>query len=135
MVQGLDLGGFSTDDAGLVLFAVTEKRTRCRPERSRSRSTRTVMVPVTDRNGNTRYVAQVIYEPVKYQHGNGMGFYYGGSDPSMLHYIEHVKCRNGYPSAITGAAQKLFAWLGPPSLSSTTTKSRWCSSTNRVWNW
>ena len=46
--------------------------------------------------------AQVIYEPVKYQHGNGMTFYYGGSDPSMLHYIEHVKCRNGYPSDITG---------------------------------
>ena len=46
--------------------------------------------------------AQVIYEPVKYQYGNGMTFYYGGSDPSMLHYIEHVKCRNGYPSDITG---------------------------------
>ena len=46
--------------------------------------------------------AQVIYQPVQYQHGNGMTYYYGGSDPSMNHYIEHVKCRNGYPSDITG---------------------------------
>jgi hypothetical protein len=46
--------------------------------------------------------AQVIYEPVEYQHTNGMTYYYGGNDPSMKHYIEHVKCRNGYPSAITG---------------------------------
>ena len=48
--------------------------------------------------------AQVIYAPVQYQYSNGMTYYYGGNDPSMLHYIEHVKCRNGYPSAITGAA-------------------------------
>ena len=46
--------------------------------------------------------AQVIYEPVEYQHGDGMTYYYGGNDPAMKHYIEHVKCRNGYPSAITG---------------------------------
>ena len=46
--------------------------------------------------------AQVIYEPVQYQHSNGMTYYYGGNDPGMKHYIEHVKCRNGYPSAITG---------------------------------
>ena len=46
--------------------------------------------------------AQVIYEPVQYQYTNGMTYYYGGNDPSMHHYIEHVKCRNGYPSAITG---------------------------------
>ena len=46
--------------------------------------------------------AQVIYEAVQYQHTNGMTYYYGGNDPAMKGYIEHVKCRNGYPSAITG---------------------------------
>ena len=47
--------------------------------------------------------AQVIYMPVQYQYSNGgMTYYYGGNDPSMLGYIEHVKCRNGYPSAVTG---------------------------------
>lgn len=46
--------------------------------------------------------AQVIYQPVQYQYSNGVTYYYGGNDPSMHHYIEHVKCRNGYPSAITG---------------------------------
>ena len=46
--------------------------------------------------------AQVIYTPVQYQYSNGMTYYYGGNDPSMLGYIEHVKCRNGYPSAVTG---------------------------------
>ena len=46
--------------------------------------------------------AQVVYAPVQYQYSNGMSYYYGGNDPSMLGYIEHVKCRNGYPSAITG---------------------------------
>lgn len=46
--------------------------------------------------------AQVIYQPVQHQYSNGMTYYYGGNDPSMLHYIEHVKCRNGYPSEITG---------------------------------
>jgi hypothetical protein len=46
--------------------------------------------------------AQVIYAPVQYQHSNGMSYYYGGNDPSMLSYIEHVKCRNGYGNAITG---------------------------------
>ena len=46
--------------------------------------------------------AQVIYEPVQYQFSNGMTYYYGGNDPSMHHYIEHVKCRNGYPSEVTG---------------------------------
>ena len=45
--------------------------------------------------------AQVIYAPVQYQYTNGVTYYYGGSDPSMNHYIEHVKCRNGYPSDIT----------------------------------
>src|SRR5688572_17899838 len=44
--------------------------------------------------------AQVIYAPVQYQYTNGMTYYYGGNDPSMLSYIEHVKCRNGYPSAV-----------------------------------
>jgi hypothetical protein len=46
--------------------------------------------------------AQVIYAPVQYQYTNGMTYYYGGTDPSMNHYIEHVKCRHGYPSEITG---------------------------------
>jgi hypothetical protein len=46
--------------------------------------------------------AQVFFEPVQYQHTNGMTYYYGGNDPSMKDYIEHVKCRNGYPSAVTG---------------------------------
>ena len=46
--------------------------------------------------------AQVIYSPVQYQFSNGMTYYYGGNDPSMLGYIEHVKCRNGYGSAISG---------------------------------
>ena len=46
--------------------------------------------------------AQVIYQPVQHQYSNGMTYYYGGNDPSMQHYIEHVKCRNGYPSEITG---------------------------------
>ena len=46
--------------------------------------------------------AQVIYAPVQYQYTNGMTYYYGGNDPSMLGYIEHVKCRNGYPSTVTG---------------------------------
>lgn len=46
--------------------------------------------------------AQTIYAPVQYQYTNGVTYYYGGSDPSMHHYIEHVKCRNGYPSEITG---------------------------------
>lgn len=46
--------------------------------------------------------AQVIYAPVQYQYTNGVTYYYGGTDPSMHHYIEHVKCRNGYPSEITG---------------------------------
>ena len=46
--------------------------------------------------------AQVIYAPVQYQFSTGMSYYYGGNDPSMLSYIEHVKCRNGYPSTITG---------------------------------
>ena len=46
--------------------------------------------------------AQVIYAPVQYQYTNGVTYYYGGSDASMHHYIEHVKCRNGYPSEITG---------------------------------
>lgn len=46
--------------------------------------------------------AQVVYMPVQHQYSNGMTYYYGGNDPSMLRYIEHVKCRNGYPSTITG---------------------------------
>ena len=46
--------------------------------------------------------AQVIYAPVQYQYTNGVTYYYGGNDPSMLDYIEHVKCRNGYPSDIAG---------------------------------
>ena len=46
--------------------------------------------------------AQVIYQPVQCQYTNGMTYFYGGNDPSMHHYIEHVKCRNGFPSSITG---------------------------------
>ena len=46
--------------------------------------------------------AQVIYAPVQYQYTNGVTYYYGGNDPSMLGYIEHVKCRNGYPSDVVG---------------------------------
>lgn len=46
--------------------------------------------------------AQVIYEPVQYQHAGAPTVYYAGSDRGMLHYIEHVKCRNGFPSGITG---------------------------------
>ena len=46
--------------------------------------------------------AQVIYAPVQYQYTNGITYYYGGNDPSMFGYIEHVKCRNGYPSSVSG---------------------------------
>jgi hypothetical protein len=46
--------------------------------------------------------AQVIYAPVQYQYTNGITYYYGGNDPSMLDYIERVKCRNGYPSDVSG---------------------------------
>ena len=46
--------------------------------------------------------AQVIYAPVQYQYTNGITYYYGGNDPSMFGYIEHVKCRNGYPSTVSG---------------------------------
>ena len=46
--------------------------------------------------------AQVIYAPVQYQYTNGVTYYYGGSDASMNHYIEHVKCRLGHPNEITG---------------------------------
>jgi hypothetical protein len=47
--------------------------------------------------------AQVIYQPLQYQYSNDVTYYYGGNDPSMHSYIEHVKCRNGFPSAITGS--------------------------------
>jgi hypothetical protein len=56
--------------------------------------------------------AQVIYAPVQYQYTNGMTYYYGGNDPSMLSYIEHVKCRNGYPSAVASHYSNLRHTLG-----------------------
>lgn len=46
--------------------------------------------------------AQVIYMPVQVQHGTDMKYYYGGTDPGMHHYADHVACRNGYPNAHTG---------------------------------
>lgn len=47
--------------------------------------------------------AQIIYEPVQFQHVHPSGFtyYYGGSDPIQHEYAEHVACRNGYPSEHT----------------------------------
>jgi hypothetical protein len=47
--------------------------------------------------------AQIIYEPVQYQHTHPSGFtyYYGGSNPDMHHYAQDVACRNGYPSGHT----------------------------------
>jgi hypothetical protein len=56
--------------------------------------------------------AQVIYAPVQYQYTNGVTYYYGGSDASMNHYIEHVKCRNGYPSEISGGYNHLRCTMG-----------------------
>jgi hypothetical protein len=46
--------------------------------------------------------AQVIYEPVQYQYTNEVTYYYGGNNPLMHQHIEMVKCRDGYPSSITG---------------------------------
>lgn len=38
--------------------------------------------------------AQVIYEPVQYQHGERHSFYYGGSDASVLAFANRQSCRN-----------------------------------------
>ena len=42
--------------------------------------------------------AQVIYEPVRYQYGAEMKYYYGGNDAHAHHYADRVLCRNGFPS-------------------------------------
>ena len=57
--------------------------------------------------------AQTIYEPVQYQYGNEMKYYYGGSNPSMHAYAERVACRNGYPSHLSYAGySSLYGTLG-----------------------
>jgi hypothetical protein len=45
--------------------------------------------------------AQTMYEPVRYQYGDAMKYYYGGSDPSIHAYADRVACRNGYPSSMS----------------------------------
>ena len=56
--------------------------------------------------------AQVIYEPVRYQYGEAMKYYYGGSDPMMHDYADRVACRNGYPSSMMNSYTSLHMTLG-----------------------
>ncbi len=35
--------------------------------------------------------AQIIYEPVRYQYGDGDPYYYGGSDPSVIGHAEQLR--------------------------------------------
>lgn len=56
--------------------------------------------------------AQVIYEPVRYQHGETMKYYYGGSNPAMHDYADRVACRNGYPSSGCGTYTSLYMTVG-----------------------
>ena len=56
--------------------------------------------------------AQVIYEPVRYQYGHGMKYYYGGTNASMHAYADEVLCRNGYPSSHSPRHTGLHDTLG-----------------------
>ena len=56
--------------------------------------------------------AQVIYEPVRYQYGDAMKYYYGG-DNAMAHaYADRVACRNGYPSSMCDRYTSLYLTVG-----------------------
>lgn len=56
--------------------------------------------------------AQVIYEPVQYQYGEAMKYYYGGSNPGMHAYADRVACRNGYPSSMLNSYSSLYNTVG-----------------------
>ena len=56
--------------------------------------------------------AQVIYEPVQYQYGAEMKYYYGGSDPGAFAYADRVLCRNGFPTAANPHYTSLYNTLG-----------------------
>ena len=56
--------------------------------------------------------AQVFYEPVRYQYGESLKYYYGGNDPAMFGYAERVACRNGYPSSMLNSYTSLHNTLG-----------------------
>ena len=56
--------------------------------------------------------AQVIYEPVRYQYGDALKYYYGGSNPGMFAYADMVTCRNGYPSSMCNVYTSLTRTIG-----------------------
>ena len=56
--------------------------------------------------------AQVIYEPVRYQHGDAMKYYYGGSNPWMHDYADRVACRNGYSTGVMSRYSSLYHTVG-----------------------
>jgi hypothetical protein len=56
--------------------------------------------------------AQVIYEPVRYQYGESLRYYYGGNNPAMFDYADRVICRNGYPSSMNNSYTSLYSTLG-----------------------
>ena len=56
--------------------------------------------------------AQVIYEPVRYQYGDALKYYYGGNNGAMHAYADQVLCRNGYPSSMYGNYTSLYNTLG-----------------------
>ena len=56
--------------------------------------------------------AQVFYEPVQYQYGDAMKYYYGGNNPHMFAYAERVACRNGYPSSMLNSYTSLYYTVG-----------------------
>jgi hypothetical protein len=57
--------------------------------------------------------AQTIYEPVQYQYGNEMKYYYGGNSPSAHAYADRVACRNGYPSHLSyNGYSSLYGTIG-----------------------
>src|SRR5438552_11530537 len=56
--------------------------------------------------------AQVIYEPVRYQYGDALKYYYGGNNPGMFVYADGVLCRNGYPSSMCNVYTSLQGTLG-----------------------
>jgi hypothetical protein len=45
--------------------------------------------------------AQIIYEPIRYQYGGSVPYFYGGSDPDTLHFAERENsaARDGYAQA------------------------------------
>ena len=56
--------------------------------------------------------AQVIYEPVRYQYGDALKYYYGGNNPAMFDYAERVLCRNGYPNSMLRNYTNLYNTVG-----------------------